>query len=120
LRHRYEIVQGHGARVRPERIAGFAVERIGLVCSRCSYWFAVPVAEAETTSRGPDWARPTRPAPAVLAMAADVARDPEFAWDTPGGGLRPGTAPGEKADAWTRLKPEGLRRAFLRGIRPVR
>jgi hypothetical protein len=35
-------------------------------CSRCSYWFAVPLAEAEATSRCPDCAslgsRPTRPA----------------------------------------------------------
>jgi predicted Zn-ribbon and HTH transcriptional regulator len=33
-------------------------------CSRCRYFFAVLVAEAEATSRCPDCARPTRPAPA--------------------------------------------------------
>jgi hypothetical protein len=33
-------------------------------CSRCGYWFAVPIAEAEATSRCRDCARPTRPAPA--------------------------------------------------------
>jgi hypothetical protein len=34
-------------------------------CARCHYWFAVPVAEADTTSRCPDCAAfGTRPAPA--------------------------------------------------------
>ena len=30
-------------------------------CSRCSYWFAVLIAETEATSRCPDCARSTRP-----------------------------------------------------------
>jgi predicted Zn-ribbon and HTH transcriptional regulator len=31
-------------------------------CSQCRYWFAVPITEAEATSRCPDCVRPTRPA----------------------------------------------------------
>jgi hypothetical protein len=43
-------------------LAGMAKKR----CSQCSYWFAVPLAEAEATSRCPDCAslgsRPARTA----------------------------------------------------------
>jgi hypothetical protein len=33
-------------------------------CSQCRYFFAVQIAEADTTSRCPDCTRPARPAPA--------------------------------------------------------